>query len=56
MFLQYFFFMFIYFDREREREIKSEQDRDRERGRQKIPSRICTVGPEPDEGFKPTKL
>ena len=37
-------FMFIYFERERER-------RGRERGRERIPSKLCTVSREPDMGL-----
>ena len=40
--------MFIYFEREREREW----GRDRERGRERIPSRLCTVRAESDTGLE----
>ena len=41
----FIFLKFICFERERER---------RDRGRERIPSRLCTLGTEPDSGLDPT--
>ena len=40
--------------RERERERESEQGRGRQRGRERIPSRLHTVSPEPHVGLELT--
>ena len=45
------FFKFIYFERDREHE--HEKKRGRERGREKIPTRIHAVSPEPNLGLNP---
>ena len=42
--------MFIYFYFERERERMREEQRERE---ERIPSRLCTISAEPDEGLDP---
>ena len=44
---------FIYLFWERERVSKHKQGRGRDRGRERIPSRLCTVSTEPDVGLKP---
>ena len=44
--------MFIYFQRKKEREHK--HGRGRERGRERVPSRLCTVSTEPHMGLNLT--
>ena len=40
-------------ERQKERNRECKQGRGKERGRERIPSRICTVSTEPDVGLKP---
>ena len=50
-----FLFFNVYCDREREHMCASGGG-GRERGRERIPSRLCTVRAEPNAGLKLTKL
>ena len=45
---------FILTERQKERNRECKQGRGKERGRERIPSRICTVSTEPDVGLKLT--
>ena len=59
-------YLFIYCERERKRERERERERERdsesmhaseggaERGRQRVPSRLCTVSTESHEGLQHT--
>ena len=47
-------YLFILRERERENVCAQNQGRGRERGKERLPSRLCTVSAEPDAGLELT--
>ena len=48
--------MFVFLLREKEKDREQGRGREREREREGIPSKLSTVGPEPDAGLEFTNL